>query len=253
MKVAQERISLPCRFFGVLSRRRTYLNGLYLLSAFPLGIAYGVFLMTGWFLGYGLVSAGWQSIVLVSDPYAGMKILPVLFAGFCAWLLAIATCWLPASIERLLAGRLLGVAFPASPPPSAHGEGMWSRAWTYLSDPVTWKSLVFVALKFPAGIAMFTVITGLISASAALLFAPLAHLMGFRSFIIGPWRIDTWGETFLAVALGIFFLPFSLHLLNGIASASGWFARLMLGHSGADRLPAKPAPHANRMGKELAP
>jgi len=83
----------------------------------------------------------------------------------------------------------------------------------------------------PLGIALFTAVIGLLSAAAGMLFAPLAHLAGYRSFIIGPWRIDTWGETFLASAMGLFALPLSLHLLNGLAFASGWFVRVMLGNS----------------------
>jgi hypothetical protein len=113
----------------------------------------------------------------------------------------------------------------------SRARGLWARAWAYLSDPLTWKSLIFIALKFPLGIVLFTAVIDLLSAAAGMLFAPLAHLAGHRSFIIGSWRIDTWGDTFLASAMGLFALPLSLHLLNGLAFASGWFARVMLSDS----------------------
>ncbi len=41
--------------FGVYFRPQTYLNLLYLLLAFPLGLAYFVFLVTGLSLGFGLI------------------------------------------------------------------------------------------------------------------------------------------------------------------------------------------------------
>lgn len=221
--------SLANSFFGVLIKSRTYLNVLYLLLSFPLGITYSIFLLTGWYLGYGLLMGGWQSVFLATDLVSKIKILPIFISGIGAWLLTLATCWIPAAIERLLAVHLLGVAIPATSCRFSNPRGRWARIWTYLLDPMTWKCFVFVALKFPVGIATFTVVIGLISAAAAMVFAPIAHLIGFKSFIIGPWRIDTWGETFVASALGIFAVPLSLHLLNGLAFISGWSAKVMLG------------------------
>ena len=43
------------KFFGVAVRGQTYLNMLYLLLAFPLGLFYFVFLVTGLSLGVSLV------------------------------------------------------------------------------------------------------------------------------------------------------------------------------------------------------
>ena len=42
-------------FFGVVTRGRSYLNVLYLFIAFPLGVAYFVFLSIGWSLSLGLI------------------------------------------------------------------------------------------------------------------------------------------------------------------------------------------------------
>lgn len=222
-------------FFSVLVRKQTYLNGLYLLLAFPLGIGYGIFLMTGWFLGYGFVWGAWQTFFLATDLYSSIKILSILLSGVCVWLLIIVTCWIPANIEKRLADWLLGVNFAPAPIALAKSSGIWMRIRTYLLDPVTWKSLIFVALKFPVGIATFTAVIGLISAAAAMVFAPLAHLLGFRNFIIGPWRINTWGEAFIASALSVITVPLSLHLLNGLAFVFGWFAKMMLGSVVNDR------------------
>ncbi len=43
------------RFFGVVARGQSYLNMIYLLLAFPLGVCYFVFLVTGLSLGIGLL------------------------------------------------------------------------------------------------------------------------------------------------------------------------------------------------------
>lgn len=218
-------------FFGVIIKKQTYRNGLYLLLTFPLGIVYIIFLMLGWFLGYGLVSGGWQSLFHISDLMSNIKSLAVVLGGILVWLLMVITCWLPTWIEKYLAKRLLGVNFHPSFQRFSLGREFWASIWTYFSDPGTWKSVVFIALKFPLGIALFTMIIGLLSAASGMLLAPLARLIGYKSFIIGPWRIDTWSETFIASVIGIFALPFSLHLLNWLALAAGWFARVMLSSS----------------------
>ena len=50
-------------FFGVIAEPQSYINILYLLLAFPLGIAYFVFLVTGISVGAGLI------IIWVVFPY----------------------------------------------------------------------------------------------------------------------------------------------------------------------------------------
>ncbi len=46
---------------------------------------------------------------------------------------------------------MLGV--PIARPPERRGRSPLERITRWLRDPVTWKSLVFVALKFPLGVA----------------------------------------------------------------------------------------------------
>lgn len=214
-------------FFGVIVKTQTYRNGLYLLLTFPLGIAYGCFLMAGWFLGYGLVLGG--RLFTPYDMLANIKILAIVTGGILVWCLVIISCGIPAWFEKRLANWLLGTSFRTASHQASSECNLRKRIRTYLSDPVTWKSVIFIALKFPLGILFFTVVIGLLSAATGSLLAPLAHLFGFKSFIIGPWRIDTWGETFIACATGIFAVPLALHLINGLAFACKWFAKVMLG------------------------
>ena len=48
-------VSVVRVFFGVVADPQSYLNIFYLLLAFPLGIAYFVFLVTGISVGTGLI------------------------------------------------------------------------------------------------------------------------------------------------------------------------------------------------------
>ncbi len=63
-------MSTSKRFFGVIAEPQSYINIFYLLLAFPLGIAYFVFLVTG-------ISVGASLIII----WVGVPILALVLAG----------------------------------------------------------------------------------------------------------------------------------------------------------------------------
>jgi len=228
------------RFFAVAWHSRTYLRMLYLLLAFPFGTLY--FVLLTWLLVVGL------STVLI----AGVGLAVFLLAAICTYGFAV--------FERRLAVRLLGVTdmppirLPAPPPTSR-----LDRLKRHLSDPVTWKSLVYVLLEFPFGVAAFVVVLTLSVASLAVLLYPLEYVIDNLVFSASPGghsglffpgvymdRVGGSGEIFpgiyidgrihadaLAVLLvvslfGILVVVACLHLFNGLGYAWGRFARLML-------------------------
>jgi hypothetical protein len=58
------------RFFGVILRGQTYLNALYVFLAFPLGLFYFIFLVTGLSLGVGLAIL-WIGLIILLAMIAG--------------------------------------------------------------------------------------------------------------------------------------------------------------------------------------
>ena len=78
-------------FFGVIAEPQSYINIFYLLLAFPLGIAYFMFLVTG-------ISAGAGLIII----WVGVPILALVPAG----------SWAMCEFERILAVRLLKEDIP---------------------------------------------------------------------------------------------------------------------------------------------
>ncbi|MCP4237525.1 MAG: histidine kinase [Aestuariibacter sp.] len=191
--------------FAVLRDKQTYLNIIYLLLAFPLGIAYFVISITGLSVGVGLL------IIWIG--------LFVLLALFASW-------WGLAALERLLAVHLLGEEIaPMSTPITAKGT-VWERTKAHFSNPLTWKSAAYLLLKFPLGIASFVGVITAVSLSAALIFAPLIYQTGNIS--IFAWQINTFGEAILATGIGLLITPSIFKLLNKVAELSGQFVRFML-------------------------
>jgi len=220
--------SNPLRaIFGILVWPRTYLNVLYLMIGFPLGLAYFVFYVVGGSLGVGLAILGIGLVILF---------------------LLILAAWALAHFERLLANALLGADVPA-PRPTAIAEGGWPWVKSVLANPVTWKGLAFQLLKFPLGLASWTVAVVVIALVGGFIAAPLVVEFG-GTIQIDPWWVaDTPREAWIATAVGLAAVIPALHLLNGLAYLWALFARLMLGR----REPQARAPEAWAPGDEPIP
>ena len=194
------------QYFGVFAESKTYMNLLYLLLAFPLGLAYFVLLITGFATGIPLI---------------------IIWVGLLILVLVFAISWALTAFERWLAMALLREQIPPMTRPIPAETSFWGRLKDYLANPVTWKGVLFLFLKFPIGLFTFIVtITGL-SVSLSFILAPLLYRIG--NIRIWYWRVDTMAEAAGLAVIGILILPAILHLFNWIAYWLGRFARSMLG------------------------
>jgi signal transduction histidine kinase len=190
------------RFLYVLVEPRSYLNALYLLIAFPLGLTY-FFVLTA-----GMISGAFLSILVV-----GLLIL----------LATIVAAWGFALFERELAIGLLGVNVPPLSLPDAELVSPWRMLVRHMRQPATWKSLVYLFLKLPFGIFASLLSGILLGASFTGIIFPLVRL---NVDGLSPQAIGT------LVFPGVFAvagLALSLHVLNAVARAWGRFAADMLG------------------------
>jgi len=216
--------------FRVLWEKQTYLNLLYLLVSFPLGISYCAFLLLGLF----------SSLSTTTTAILGIFIL----------LLAIFVWWRLARFERNLAMRWLHVEINPMAPSHKERLSRSERFRAHLTNAVTWKSLAYLFLKFPLGIISFVVIInmflltlGLTVCSFTIGLLVMAFLYLFRAFSrrSGEWSEARANEAEVAVDRVRLFLLLSitgfgfgllaLHVLNALAYVSGQFARVMLGLS----------------------
>ena len=195
-------------FFGVVIDPQSYINIVYLLLALPLGTFYFVFLVTGLSLGFGLI------ITLV-----GIPILLLVFGGI------LVLC----SFERNVAITMLKEDIPvASNQPTA--QGLWPRFKMSLTNRATWTGLLYLLMKFPFGIATFTIAVTLIALSLGLLFAP-AYMWASDPIVWdwANWAFDPFPWSWILTILGIPMVFISLHAMNRMAVISGQAAKGMLG------------------------
>ncbi len=205
------------KFFGVVVQGQTYLNALYLFLAFPLGLFYFIFLVTGLSMGIGLVIV-WVGLLIL----AGM---------FAAWYGLIV-------FERQMAIWLLHEEIPPFTRQDMRGLSLWEQFKAVISNPVTWKGLAYLLAKLPLGILSFTLLVTFLALSVSMLAAPAYYQYFPPEFII--WSVDTLGEALLLSLVGIFVALISMHILNGLAWVSGKFARVMLESSAASAQPISP-------------
>ena len=122
------------RFFGVVAAPQTWLGILFNWLAFPLGLFYFVFLITGLSLGVGLVVV-WVGI-------------PILLVVAGAW-------WLFGAFERVQARYLLGADVPRAPREWEKVDGIWAKLRAHFGSAATWKDLVYLFAKLPFGIVSY--------------------------------------------------------------------------------------------------
>lgn len=217
--------------FTVLADTRTYTTLLYLLLGFPLGLAYFVIFVTGGALGAGL------SIIAV-----GLVILFMLILA--GWALTL--------FERQLAIHLLGADVPPAKPAGAPKDG-WPWIKSVFGNPVTWKGILFLGLKFPLGLASWVVTIVLVATVGAFVFAPLSLLLGAEINIFA-WQIETYGEAAVLTLIGFSMLVPTAYFLNALGAVWARFAEVMLGREWPEPtpLPVEAASSTGGFGAELS-
>jgi two-component system, OmpR family, phosphate regulon sensor histidine kinase PhoR len=194
------------RFLHVLWEPRSYLNALYLLTAFPLGLTYFFILLIG-----GVVGALFTFVLV------GLLIL----------LAALVAAWGFALFERELAIGLLGAKIAPLSLPNAEVISPWRTLARHLRQPATWRSLAFLVVKMPFGIFA----TGL---SLALIGPCLVGIVYALATVSdrGPFGI---GALIFPGVVAVLGLALSFHILNWVGRAWGRFAADMLGVSEEQR------------------
>ena len=193
-------------FFGVVARGRSYLNVLYNLLAFPLGVAYFVFLVVGLSLGLGLL---------------------IIWIGVFILAAVLLLSWGLSAFERQQAILLLGadIGPMGAEPAKKSTVSQWIK--TFIVNRVTWTGPIFLFLKFPLGIFSFVFAIVTLSISLSLLLAPFYYYWSPPDFYF--WYVDTLPEALLCSLAGILLFFLSLHALNGLAWIWRELATLMLG------------------------
>jgi len=209
------------RFFGVVVRPQTWLGILFHILAFPLGLFYFVFLVTGLSVGVGLVVV-WVGI-------------PILLVVAGAW-------WLFGAFERLQAQYLLGATMPQTPREWERVDGIWGKLRAHFGSGATWMDLLYLFAKLVFGTISFTLLVVAVSTVGWFLAIPFFAVFDVP-IVNGTWVPPLWFGI-LAVPLGILVFFISLHVLNGWSWICARWAEVMFRGGTASATGAQAAPPA---------
>jgi Putative sensor len=193
------------RVFGAVLERQTYRNMAYLLLSFPLGIAYFVLLIAGLSTGLSLL------IVLVGVPIlVGVLALTGRLLNFERWLLR----------------AMLGAAIEPQASARPNGSGLARRLAARVSEPATWKGLLYLLLRFPMGIASFVIVVTLVPLSLAMLTVPLTYtFIPVQAFDV---PIHTFDQAIFFCSAGAILSLITVHLVNAGTAAWRNVSKLLL-------------------------
>ena len=183
---------------GVVMNPQTYRNIAYLLLAFPLGIFYFVFLVTGFSLGVSL------AIVWIG--------LPILLA-----VLLLSRTFV--NLERHLTNNFLGTNITLSES-MKEPQTLWQRAKNVVTNPSIWAEIFYLFSKFVLGIFSFVVVVTLVATSLGLIATPFFWQYWGQEWnmgIPGIWEVDSFSKAVGMSVIGVILGVASLHFTNGIA------------------------------------
>lgn len=185
------------RIFGPVVEARTYRNLLFALISFPLAIVYFASLIAGFAIGAGTA---------------------ILFAGLIVLAMTLSMARLFGRLEREIAKAMLGATFhpyPATP-----------RGWrASLTDSRSWRTMLYLLLRFPLSILSFTL--------SLMMIAPLAMMAAPLLYTVFPYRIDgslvgNSQEALLVSLFGCALFLILVHAINGLAAITRRLAMAML-------------------------
>jgi two-component system, OmpR family, phosphate regulon sensor histidine kinase PhoR len=153
----------------IFREKQSYLDILYLLASFPLGLVYFVFLVVG-------ISVGISTFII----WIGAAVL----AGTMLVWLALA------EFERSLATQWLGASIISPTQPAMPDATFMQKMVARAKNPMTWKALAFLFLKFPCGILSFTITLVLLAVSLGIVITGLIIGLITAPFVALPLVIS---------------------------------------------------------------
>ena len=194
------------KFFGIIANPNAYLSLVYQFFAFPLGLFYFIFLITGILVGIGLI------IIWIGIPI--LLLMMLAWYGFSVF-------------EKQLSVYILKAEIPVVQKPENTKMSIWARFKKHLSDLVTWKSLAFLFLRFPLGVLSFAITVSLLAVTLSFISAPFTY--NYYNIEFGLFRVETIGLAILVAIAGIIIGLLSLHVFKFMGLFYKRLSEIMLG------------------------
>jgi len=202
------------RFLGVVAQPQSYRNLAYLLLGLPLG--------TLWFSV--LVTLASVSVSMLVVALLGIPLLIGTWYAVRAF----------ANVERAVTSALLEQHLDQAPMAAGVSGNLWVRLRDMSRDRARWRELGYLMLRFPAGIATFTLAVTALTVPVITAYTPIYARFVDESF--GDWFWSSELQDFasgnplswILVPLGVALFFAAFHGLNAVARVCGRWAAVSL-------------------------
>jgi len=201
------------RRLATLFGRQFWLNLIFLILSFPIGLAlFLVIVITG--------ATGLALIITIIG-------LPLLAMAALVWRGG-------AMFDRWRVRVFLGLSIPSPYRPNPH-YAIMRRLRAYVADPAVWRDLLYTLFLFPIGVAEFTVAVVLVAVPLAFMAVPFIIASG-GEMNIGITTLHSWVAGIPFTLAGLLIAIPCAALINLLAAAHRELARMLLGPSRRDAL-----------------
>lgn len=203
------------RFFGVVARSQTYRNIGYLLLGLPLGTLWFSILVTLTSVSVSMLVVALLGIPLLVGSWYAVRAL--------------------ANVERGVASVLLDEHVAQQPMAAGVSGNLWVRLRDMSRERDRWRELGYLMLRFPAGVATFTLAVAALTVPVMIAYTPIYARFADESFGNWFWSSELqdfagsnpWSWALLPAGLLVLFA--ALHGLNALARACGRWTAAWLG------------------------
>ncbi|MFB9204149.1 sensor histidine kinase [Nonomuraea spiralis] len=191
---------------------------------------------------YLLVSGGFGLVWFVVVTLATALAVPlvVVWVGLPLTMAAVLMWRGGAMVERRLLRAAFGVRI-ADPYRGRPEGGLLAHLTWLLGDKATWQDLGYLLMLLPLGLVESALSVVLWTATAMLLFVPLARVLYVLGGVDSGLVVDNWPGALLAGAFGVLLLVLTAYLVRGMAWLHGTLGTVLLGGSEEERLRASRA------------
>ncbi len=194
------------KFFQVYAKSQTWSNLLFLFLMFPLGLFYFIVLISGLSVGVGLF---------------------ILWIGVLILVATLLLSWVFIALERILAVNLLQAKIADLGNPIRPDAPFLEKLKTFVGNPVLWKGIAYLFIKFPFGVIIFSVMATLLGVGLGFVAGPF--ILPFINFPSVIWPFVSIPLGIIATAIGVILITTTLYLFNFLCTLFKSFAEIMLG------------------------
>jgi uncharacterized membrane protein len=115
---------------------------------------------------------------------------------------------------------------PIIAPMTSENTSLWQKLKSFLTDPTTWKGVLFIFLKFPIGIISFVFLVTGFAVLFSMIFSPL--IISWTPIHFGVWKVDTISEAIGLCILGLMALPGLFHIYYYLGQSIGKLSAVLL-------------------------